>query len=342
MILVGLAWLRAVTVAQHEFTYGLVLFSFSIGLLVVVFAMLFGQASNVHDRINYSALPFFLSGLFALSLLQLRRAEASDPNFARGPWLPVMLGTIGALAVVSAALGFFPLGFFFWALRPIGLLLLRALDIVIYLIALPIGWLVTFFITRILGRSTFEWPTPQQAATGAAEEVQQQGDRSGFVEFLLLVFQFLFVLAVLAVIGYILYRVFLYLRRPSKREMDAPESVEREGSIGEDLNALWRGLLGRFNRARPPVREPDLSDGARRVRRLYLDLLDDAEGRGVARPAPATPHEFSPTLTRTYADPAPDRLSDRFAAARYGRVEPTREEVQELERGVNAAKRAGR
>jgi len=338
VLVITAAWLRAVVIAQQQFTYTLVLMSFSVGLVIFVVALLFGQGSSIHDRINYSALPFFITGLVALALLQLRRADQADAELARGPWLAVVLGTVGGLTAVSALLGFFPLGLFYWLLRPVGIVLLRVLDVVIFLIALPIGWLVTFLIVRVFGRN-FEMPQTQQAATQAAEEIQQQGDRGGFIAFLLVVFKFLFVLAVLAIIAYVLYRVFRYLRRPREGAEEARESVEREGSLGDDLNALWRGLLGRLNRPRPQAAEPELPDGARRVRRLYLDMLDDAETRGTARPPPATPHEFVPDLTRTYAGPVPSRLTDRFEAARYGRVEPSREDVAALEREVNEAKR---
>jgi hypothetical protein len=338
VIIVTAVWLRAVIAAQHELSYPHVLLSFSIGLVIFVVALIFGQGSRIHDHINYSALPFFICGLIALALLQLRRAGEPDSDVTHGPWIAVVLGTVGTLTLLSAVLGFFPLGFFYWLLRPLGILLLRVLDIVIYLIALPIGWLVTFLIVRVFGRN-FEMPVTQEAATQVAEEAQRQGERGALLGFLLVVFKFLFVLAVLAIAAYIIYRVFRYLRRREQRAEEVRESVEREGSLGEDLNALWRGMLGRFNRPRARLQEPELPDGARRVRRLYLDLLDDAETRGTVRRPPATPHEFAPDLSRAYVGPAPERLTERFAAARYGRVSPSREEVAALERDVNEAKR---
>ena len=340
VIVVGAAWLRAAVVAQQEFGYRNVLLSFSVGLMIFVFALIFGQGSRLHDQINYSALPFFLAGLFALALLQLRRADEPDAALTSGPWLGIVLGTVGSLALASAVLGFFPINLFYRLLRPVGIVLLRAIDLLIFAIALPIGWLVSLIVVRIFGR-TMEWPVQQDTASRAAEETQQVGERNVLLGFLLVIFKFLFVIAVLALIAYVVYRAFLHLRRPRERaEEVVRESVEGEGSLGEDLNALWRGLLGRFNRPRGPLREPDLPEGGRRVRRLYLELLDDAESRGVVRPPPATPHDFAPRLAGAYASPAPERLSDRFATARYGRVEPTREEVAALERDVGEAKRA--
>ena len=336
------AWFRGVHAAQQDFSYGMVLASFSVGLLIFVLALIFGGGTRAGERISLAAMPFFAAGLLTLALIQLRRAEEADAGFARGPWLPIVLGTVGGLAVVSALIGIFPLGLFYRLLTPVGMLALRILDLVIYAIALPIGLLASFIISRLVNRNT-EWPpeAARRLATDNAERIQEQGERSALVAGLLVILKFLFIVAVIAVVAYVLYRVFKHLRRPPRQRDELRETVEREGGIGDDLNALWNGLLGRFRGALPHAREPDLPEGVRRVRRLYVDLLDDAEQRGAARPPPATPHEFAPDLRRTYGTPAPERLSERFASARYGMVEPTREELDALQRELDAAKRAG-
>jgi Domain of unknown function (DUF4129) len=332
-IVVVAAWFRAVQVAQHDFTYNLVLGSFSVGLGLVVLVVLFGQASRVDSAINAAALPFFVAGLFALSLTQLRRAAQVDADFVRGPWLPVVLGTVGGLALVSIAIGAFPIDFFNRVLAPVGMLALRLLDVVILVIALPIGWLLTQIITRLLGREGFEWPRPNQLATQTAERVHHTGDQNVFAAFFLVVFKFLFVLAIAAVLAYVIYRIFRKLRRPSRGADEVRESVYREGGLGADLAALFRGMFSRMNRGEG-LREPSLPAGILRLRRLYLRVLDDAAERGTVRPPPATPREFSPALTSAFDSPVPERLSERFAAGRYGRVEPSREELAALERAV--------
>jgi hypothetical protein len=333
VIVVAAAWFRAVQVAQQDFTYSLVLGSFSIGLSLVVLVLLLGQASRVGQAVNMAALPFFVCGLFALALTQLRRAAQPDADFLRGPWLPVLLGTIVGLALVSIAIGAFPLDALNHLLAPVGMLALRVLDLIILAIALPIGWLLTQIITRLLGREGFEWPRPNQAATDAAERVQQQGDQNVIAAFFLLVFKFLFVLALAAVLAYVIYRVFRRLRRPVRGAEEVRESVYREGSLGSDLAALFRGMLGRLNRG-DSAREPALPAGILRLRRLYLRVLNDAAARGATRPLPATPHEFTPVLIGALNSSVPERLSERFADGRYGRIEPSREDLAALERAV--------
>jgi hypothetical protein len=339
VVIVCAAWIRSVWTAQRDFTYGLVLTSFSIGLFVFVLTLIFGQSSRAGERISFAALPFFMSGLLTLALVRIQAVEESEGSAARGPWLQIVVGTVAALGVVSAILGLFPLGLLNRLLAPVGILLLRILDIVILAIALPISWIAIFILSMITGRDV-ERPQLSQLASEGAERVQQEGTQSPLLGFLLVIFKFLFVLLVLAIVAYVLYLIFRRLRRPATRSGDElRESIEGEGGLGDDLNALWRGLLDRLRRPAGPEREPPLSANARKVRRLYLDLLADAEMKGSPRPPPATPGEFAPELDRTYHATTPTRLSDRFAAVRYGREEPAGEEVESIEREINDLRR---
>ena len=324
------AWFRSVQVAQQELSYTLVLGSFSVEFLGVVALLLFGQGAGAGGALNFSVVPVLLAGLFTLALIQLRRAALPGADFLRGPWLPVMLGTIGGLAAISALIGIFPLDILARLLALVGSVVLAVLDVLIYAIALPIAWLIELILSPLLGRE-MEPFQPRQGATDAAERLERQAERSPFIDFLTTVAQALLVLALLALVAYVLYRVFRALRRPRRSADEVRESVYAEGSVGDDLGALLHGLLGRFRRGGEAEREPPLPAGILRLRRLYLRTLDRAAARGVERPLPATPHEFSPTLSQAFGTPAPDRLSDRFAAGRYGRVEPTREELAALE-----------
>jgi hypothetical protein len=337
VLVICAGWVRGVWIAQRDMTYGLVLMSFSVGLIIFVITLLFGQSTQAGELINIAALPFFLSGLFTLALIQLQVAEESGGHAARGPWMQVVLGTVAGLGMISALLGLFPLGLANRLLAPVGLLVLRIIDLVIYAIALPVSWIVTFLLSRLVNENA-EWQIDTRMATDAAEQVEEQGDQSVFIGFLLTLLKFLFVLLVIAIVAYILYRIFRRLRRPTTRAGDeVREAIDAEGGLGSDLNALFRGLMNRWRRGSADT-EPDLPPNARRVRRLYLDLLDDAEERGTPRPAAATPHEFAPSLSQTYQGTVSVRLSDRFAAVRYGHDEPSSEEVATLERETEAAK----
>jgi hypothetical protein len=338
VLVVSAAWFRGVWSAQRDFSHTLVFTSFSAGVGIFVLLLVLGQASRSRDAVNLAALPFFACGLAALALIELRRAERVDAGFLRGPWPLVVLGTVGGLAVVSAAVGLFPLDLLYALLAPVGRLALAALDLIILIIALPIAWMLEKVLRALLGRSDFNLNRPQQPASNAAEELRRQSEREPALAFLLIVVKVLLLVALAALVAYVLYRVFRRLRRPERTDDEIHESIAGAGSLGDDLGALFRGLLGRFRRG-GDRHEPPLGENALRVRRLYLRMLERGEGKGVARPPAATPHEFAPTLDDAFASRVPDELTERFAAARYGRVDQSQEELARLEREVEGLER---
>ncbi len=334
LLLTGAAWLRGAAVAQREITQQRALLSYSVGLPLVVVLLMFGQGSDAAGTINAGALPYFMTGLFTLALVHLSRGDAAAGITLRGPWLVTLGGTVGALAVLSALVGLFPIGAINRALAPLGLLLLRLMDLVILVIAFPFAVLITWLLRLITGGRPLEWPQLNRIATEGAEQVNRNAERGGPAAILVFLGKAIFLLAVLAVIGAVLWWAYRRLRRPARaQDDDEQREALREGGLGADLGALANALLGRFRRG-PGEQEPDLPDGILRVRRLYLRALRRAEDAGRPRPAAATPHEFAPVLTETLARPSAATLSDRFAAARYGRQDPTRQELSALERDL--------
>ena len=336
VIIVAFAWGRAVALAQREQTYQSALTSFSVGLLLVLALLVVGQGMAAADTINAAAVPYLVLGLLTLSLVQLSRAQYHQGDLLRGPWVATLVGTVGLLALVSAAIGLFPLGLLNTLLAPVGALALRALDLLILIIALPLAYLVQWIIGLIHGNKPWELPTQDPAATDAVDDLRRRATEGGPPELLAILVKTLFLAALTALVAYILWRTFRRLRRPSAADDETRESLEREGGLGDDLGALLGGLLGRFRRAPRPDREPDLPAGALAVRRLYLRALRRAEDAGVLRPESATPAEFAPSLAETLHAPAAVTLSERFAAARYGRVVPSRDEIAALEREVRS------
>lgn len=333
-IVIVIAWFRAVFRAQHELTYQSALVTFSAGLILFVIALLFGQSSTAVTAINVAALPFFGCSLLALALIQIRRADQSDAELTRGPWLGVMIGIVGALAAISVLVGFFPLAWLDRLLAPVGRVALAILDLLILVIAYPIGWLATWLLSLLLGDRQIAFPQTTQVASDAVQQVQREGERGAVLAFFLTILKFLFVLGMILLAAYIVFRVFRRLRRPAREADEVRESVYGEGSLSGDLRDLFDGLLNRLRRGDAADGQPPLSPAGLRVRRIYLRALDKAAERGSVRPPAATPHEFSPTLSNSLDLTEPDQLSDRFAAARYGRLEPTGDEIASLERSV--------
>lgn len=332
VIIIAFAWFRAVAVAQRDLTHQAALSSYTAGLLIVVVMLLLGQGSAAAARINAAALPYFMLGLLTLSLIHLSRAEHHQGDFLRGPWLATLAGTVGLLTLVSALIGLFPIDLLNALLAPVGVLVLRVLDVVILIIALPIAFIVVWLINLITGGKPLEWPRMNRIASEQAEQVQRQAEQGGPPEFFAVLGKALFLMSLMALVGIGLWWAFRRLRRPLGSDDETRESLAAEGSLGEDLGALLGGLLGRFRRRPAPDREPALPGGVLAVRRLYVRALRRAEAAGVERPPAETPSEFAPALSQALHTPTAVTLSERFAAARYGLLAPSREELAELER----------
>lgn len=327
----AVGWLRAAFLAQKRFTYARVMTGFCAGVATLLVLLLLGQGGGAGGAINGAAAPFFVAGLSAIALVQLQRAGQDDRELLRGPWLVVMLATLAALSLVSLLSGILPLRSLNRLLAPVGNLALLVLDAVIYVIAFPIGWLLAKVLTLLLHGRRVEMPKPENVATQAADKAQNVGQHGPVAAFFLLIFKVVALLLLAALVCYVIYRVFRRLRRPPPADDEVRESVGSAGRFGDELGALMQGLLGRFRR-RVGAAEPSLPPGLLRVRRLYLRALARSEEIGVTRPAAATPAEFSPTLASVLQTEAARTLSDRFAEARYGRIEPPADELARLER----------
>lgn len=331
MVAVLVAWLRGGLVAQRELTYTRALASYSVGLVITAVLLLFSQGSNARTAINGAALPYFMFGLLTLALVHLSRADAAG-SLLSGPWIATLGGTVGAIAAVSVMIGLFPIDFLNTVLAPVGWLALRVLDIVIYAIAVPIAFLVSLILRLLLGDRGLQLPPVRQnTTTEAADRLLERAEQGGPPELLVFLAKLIFLLLLLSAISYVLWRAYRRLARPPRPESGGEEREALHGSIGSDLGALLGSMLGRLRRGEG-THEPDLPADVRAVRRVYLRALDRAEHAGAARPAAATPREFSRTLADTLSNPAAVTLSERFAAARYGMITPRGEEVGELER----------
>lgn len=335
IVLLTVAWGRGVMVAQRRIERSMALRSFSLGLVVLLFGLLFGQEQVTRGAINGASIPMVAFGLLTLALIHLRDGRPSAVDPWRGPWLVIVAGTIGVLVLAGAALGVLPLGpmgyVYDHAISPALEGLLFVVTWAIIIVAFPFAWLLSLLVSGIHPAAA---PTPTPTTTQQDTTAQQQHQQTGAMAGVFVVlFKLIAILVVVAVTAYIAYRLFNRLHRPPDEDEDR-DSLRGEGSVWGDLAALWRNLRPRRPSVFRGLDEPRLPAGVLEVRRLYVRLLERAASRGRERPASATPDEFGPLLEQDFNSPIPAHLTGAFVRARYGLVEPAPGEIDGLREGL--------
>jgi len=327
---ITIAWVRgALGGARSALSQRVVLSSLTVGLAIMVVGLSFGRATVSSRAIDQAAMPFFTVGLLSLALINLNQSEHIRGDSWRGPWLLVLMGTIGVILAVAALAGLLPLDLFDAVLAPLGFILLLLVDALIYLLALPTVIILNWLLTHLLSGRLHPIQLPPPPPANAAQQLHHQAHHGGLVLALINVAHFLLLLGLFAAILFALWWAYSRLRTSAPDETAVHEPLEHELGLADDLRAGLSALWRRFGpRAQP--QEPPLSPRLRALRRLYLSLLDRARAAGCGRPPGVTPREFAPTLRRGLEEPGAEPLSYSFSAGRYGLIEPSEETLRQL------------
>jgi hypothetical protein len=327
---IALAWIRGSLIGlRPQITHRAVLSSLTVGLVIVVLGLTVGRGAVGSSAMDEAALPFFVCGLLALALVQLSQSEHIQGDTWRGPWLVSLLATIGGLALVGAITGLLPLDALNRLLSPVGDLLVTLIDIVLYILVLPIVIVFNWVLTRLLKGHLHPIDFRLQAFEQATRQPATNANPSGLLLFLAHLGNILVVVIVATIAVLLLLWVFHRLERDEETAPNERERVDTRASLGADLNSLFNAILGRFHRAQNRS-QPDLSRKLLQLRRLYLEMLGRAEKHGLRRPEGSTPLEFGPVLEEHFRSDLPESLSAQFSAGRYGRVEPSDQELEDL------------
>jgi hypothetical protein len=326
-------WIRGILRGQETSTFDDVVQSFGIGVLIMASVQLFqGGLGDAPATVGRLAVPFVAFGLFAIALAHSAQAE-TDRGRPFERTLLVSVGvSIAALALVAAIVALFDLAMGWEAARDGANALLDAGGTVADIIAWPIIFVmdivfkVLFFLRDlILGN-----PAPPQTAGGEQQPADcvtalieagrtmeqavkecnpEPRELPGWVR------DVVRYMVAIPIVGAVVLVTALFFSRFRKRRPagELKESAYVSGRLSSDLSDLWQGLL---NRLRPNIHlgreHPDP------VRRLYYDVLREAEHRGVSRRPAQTPDELAPSLDRTFHGDAPGEITHAFDDARYG------------------------
>ena len=308
---------------------------FEFALIVLIgfgTARIFNSGAELVGPVNRAIFWFFLVGMLALAL---RRAQMegtrSRPVFSTR-WLLLSLAVVGGLLLVGAILATV-------FSRDLGAVLFQPILVVLGLVGWVLWtiftwlveilfWLLTPLIDIIHNITGNDAPPGLIGIPAWLQRLQanQSTNPSNLDPLLPLIGGMVVLLA--------LFLLWLFWS-PGRRRRNAVQGEERESVWDwKMLPGLLAGLLG-SRRAGPPPNSLDaLARDARyrytvQVRRIYRQLLDLAETRGVPRPVPDTADELLPALERVLpGDPAPLRaITDIYDTVRYRNTPATAEEA---------------
>lgn len=333
LLFTGYLWNRAINTDAKRPPNVTIRFEFALIVLIGFgVARIFDGGIEMVGPVNRALFWFFLVGMLALAL---RRAQMegtrSRPVFSTR-WLLLSLAVVGGLLLVGALLATV-------FSRDLGAVLFQPVLVVLGLIGWVLWTVFTWFIEALfwLLNPLFDF-IRNVTGNGAVPRItlvpgwlqQLQAHQSTNPSTLD---------PLLPVIGGLVLLLTLFLLwlfwSPGRRRRTVAPGEERESvwdwSMLPDLLA---GLRGK-HRAAPALdslealaRDPRYRYTVQ-VRRIYRQLLDLAETRGVPRPFPDTADELLPALERVLpGDPAPLRaITDVYDTVRYRNTPATADEA---------------
>lgn len=332
---VAFAWQRALNVSVEHPHDSSLIGQFQVGLVFVV------VASFLAGRVGLGAsfLPWlfwlFFWGMLAVAIARLDDIARARRRAPEAFWLPLVFAVIILVLVVGglgvAASSRQILDGVRLLLQPIA----AALELAIYLIALPISFLVELLLVLLrpllgplleaLARGLGDLRGLLLPIDGVMEE--QAGEPFRMPWLVQEALKWLIIVIVMA-------GIFGLLARAVRRwhiagEDDGGETRESVWSLSEllaALAALQRRLRGRgqgaMGRAREAAPTTAAEQAAQSVRRIYRRLLGLAASLGRPRPPARTPYEYAGELSALFAGSTADvrAITEAYVQARYSGV----------------------
>jgi MFS family permease len=360
----NVVWLLALLVTL---AVGFLLFAFSMFLrvdqvkivsggeaVVAVMVVLLGGMLPVVPRPEVLSGPIVLlvsSGLLARSMLSLSWVLNTQRGYGGvrlrvdPGWLVVILSLTSAIVLVGLGLGqVLTPGAVRGVLGALRVLWMPVLAVFAF-VFLTAAWVILRVLSAIFARLGLQFPEPPAEPPPEAENPTGWAlnlpplARGGIGA--------LIVLALLALVGWILYRVAKRLYASRHTLVAVPEQRRTlfsldllQAQVRRTMGHLWRPRIGPF----VPL---DPGSAARRtVRVAYRRVLSRAIGQGIPRDRYQTPRTYAETLARLSPQLRSllQALTAAYEAARYGTAAPSPEEVrvaQDASLQIEGSLRAG-
>ena len=295
----------------------------SVPFMVVTAVLVLSVYTERTGEVARAGAAYYVVAVLALAMGQLSLSGASFGEVRAGGTVATLI-----LATVGVTVGLVTL---FWLVFGIiGPVVGPILgDIIFYtltIILTPIAWVMnavfSFLLGDLAGLDQIQLPdqgTVEDMAEENEGEDPNAAQKSGI--FLVRVLMLLFTFGVLALV----VAWFTRLRRRSRGNGLDGDASGIGGAFQDDMRSLF-GSLFRRKGDEPPV------SGSTAMRKLYIEVLNDASTRGVSRDPDETPAEIAPKLSGTFHASVTDEITAAFMQSRYAGREPDARTVAELER----------
>lgn len=338
---ITVVWFRFMLAARSPVRLERMARSFSVSFVAVLAALFVARVGDV-DSAGQWAVPQFVLGLLGLAIGNHERTvPAGDAEERATPWLTSVGSTLGLLAAAAGVIGLLAYLGFGSVLSAAGDVLLVVLEFVVILVVTPIYWIVSSAMTGIVSLLAFlfggrgELPdilreplTP--ADVGLEEDEDAPFSFPGWLIDSLKFFAFVGVIGIMYWVGQR-----LLARSRTEPEVIVEERVRRSGGAG--IGSLLSDLLS-FRR-RP---DGDRWLQGNEVYRLFGRALGVSNERGLSMLPSETPDEFAESaVVHLGAAPVAD-AARMFERARYGRHQPSSEELQNASRALSQWDQANR
>jgi hypothetical protein len=352
-----LGWWRGIAAGRPALTVDAVESEFRGGVtaLVALFLVVLvtGSASaGLASSLVTLALVVLFVGLLGMPLARVlhlggSRGDPTAPPLQVGQqWLGLLLGTILGLLVVAILLASV---LTFERLDLLLSPLVQALQLVVYLIALPLGFVVEglIYLLRRLLSPAHPLPPPTMPFGRLADSLRRQSQPGNGPPAIL--GQILIWLAIALVAALVLWMLARAVaRNADRRSLDGVEETrEGVGSWGEIKAAIarwfseWRARRRRSLAALVARRKPKARSASAPLtpRELYRELLRLGARSGQRRAPDQTPNEYERVLTRleslAVGRPEINTVTEVYIQDRYAAEPPPVEDVDEAREALD-------
>ena len=346
-ILGVLLWWRGTRVSSNEFPADDLSFTFRVGMLVLVVALIYDL--NTDESLSTFPMVFLFFGSSLIGLSAGHLLEESQRSAGERTWPKAIGATVAGITTFGLLVALVNRGVLSFLSKPATAALEALARGVLWGIIAPIAFVfdvVVGWLISLLGIFRGEREQPQEEEInpeiqGFLETLQEEqaAASEGFATVLQII-EWALVAVVVVIVLLILGRAFRRVLRGRDRGTDGQRDsmVQEANPVGDVAKLALRLVPDVLKRPqRKGYRVPDGPPGIVEAFRLYYDLLDTAEEQGITRRKYDTPTEFQGRLERTFPADVVRPSTESFNLAIYADVPADRSMIRRLRQGLRDA-----